>query len=98
MSGWEVGAKKHIGGKGAMAQVQLGEGQVVLFGFRPQFRGQPRGTYKLIFNALYASTMKDLPGAQVRGRWRNNGCQGIVIMDKISHFVVRRTKMNRYGY
>ncbi len=67
MSGWEVGAKKHIGGKGAVAQVQLGEGQVVLFGFRPQFRGQPRGTYKLIFNALYASTMDNLPEGQVRG-------------------------------
>ncbi len=67
MSGWEVGAEKYIGGKGAMAQVKLGEGQVVLFGFRPQFRGQPRGTYQLIFNAIYASTVESLPEMQVRG-------------------------------
>ena len=68
MSGWELGAEKYIGGKGAMAQVQLGEGQVVLFGFRPQFRGQPRGTYKLIFNAIYASTIENLPEVQANGR------------------------------
>ena len=67
MSGWELGAKKYIGGKGAMMQVHLGEGQVVLFGFRPQFRGQPRGTYKLIFNAIYASTIENLPEGQARG-------------------------------
>jgi hypothetical protein len=67
MSGWELGAEKHIGGKGAVAQVKLGEGQMVLFGFRPQFRGQPRGTYKLIFNAIYASAVEGLPGMQVRG-------------------------------
>ena len=66
MSGWEQGAQKYIGGKGAMAQVRLGEGQVVLFGFRPQFRGQPRGTYKLIFNTLYGSTVDNLPEASAR--------------------------------
>ncbi len=61
MSGWALGEKKYIGGKGAMMQVQHGKGNIVLFGFRPQFRGQPRATYKLIFNALYSSTIDDLP-------------------------------------
>jgi len=61
MSGWAMGENKYVAGKPSMVRVPLGEGQVVLFAFRPQFRGQPRGTYKLVFNALYNSTMDKYP-------------------------------------
>lgn len=57
MSGWMLGGK-NIAGKPAMVRVPYGEGSVVLFAFRPQFRGQPRGTYKLIFNSIFNSTVK----------------------------------------
>jgi len=61
MSGWALGEKKHIGGEGALMRVEHSNGAVVLFGFRPQFRGQPRATYKLLFNALYGATADGLP-------------------------------------
>jgi len=57
MSGWATGTE-HIATKSAMARVPHGNGEVIVFGFRPQFRGQPRGTYKLIFNALHSATIE----------------------------------------
>ncbi len=58
MSGWAKGQNKYLKNSGALMDVKRGKGHVVLFGFRPQFRGQPRGTYKLIFNAIYMGAVK----------------------------------------
>ena len=56
MSGWALGEER-LAGRPAMVRARIGTGDVVLFGFRPQHRGQSRGTYKLIFNALYDATV-----------------------------------------
>ena len=53
MSGWAMGADKFIANKPAMVEAKYGTGKIILYAFRPQFRAQPRGTYKLIFNAIY---------------------------------------------
>ncbi len=51
LSGWADGTE-HIAGYGALAAAEHGRGKVVLFGFRPQYRGQTIATYPLMFNAL----------------------------------------------
>ncbi len=50
MSGYLLGAE-HILGQAAAVDVRHGDGHVVLIGFRPQWRGQPWGTFRVLFNS-----------------------------------------------
>ena len=51
LSGWILG-EKYAAGKTAIAEANVGKGKVILFGFRPQHRGQTFGTFPFIFNTL----------------------------------------------
>jgi hypothetical protein len=55
LSGWLLGAEK-LNGKAAMVDVKRGRGHVVLYGFRPQYRGQSNSTYPLIWAAIAKPT------------------------------------------
>jgi hypothetical protein len=61
LDGWAIGEKRFLAEKPAAVRAPLGNGQVVLIGFTPDTRGQSRNAFKLIFNPLYASTIKDVP-------------------------------------
>lgn len=54
LSGWIAGEER-LTRKAAAVAVTYGKGKIVLFGFRPQHRGQTHATFPMLFNALWWS-------------------------------------------
>jgi hypothetical protein len=54
LSGWLLGAEK-LANKGAIVEAKRGKGRVIMFAFRPQYRGQSIATLPFLFNATSAS-------------------------------------------
>jgi zinc carboxypeptidase len=51
LSGWVLHPER-VAGRGAILEVRQGQGRVILFGFRPQYRGQSLASFPLLFNSL----------------------------------------------
>ena len=52
-SGWAWG-QSYLDGTVAAAEARAGAGRLYLLGVEATFRAQPHGTFKLLFNSLYA--------------------------------------------
>lgn len=56
-SGWAWG-QQYLDGGTAIAEATVGEGKVVMLGPEVNFRDQPHGTFKFLFNGLYYGSAK----------------------------------------
>ena len=54
LSGYLIG-EKYMNGKAAALDVQLDAGHVILLGFRPEWRDQSFGTFKVLFGAVLSA-------------------------------------------
>jgi len=61
-SGWLLG-ENYVANRVAAAEIAVGKGHVILFGFDPINRAQAHATFKLLFNAMYfgPSELIDMP-------------------------------------
>jgi hypothetical protein len=51
LSGYLIG-EKYLAGKAAALDIPLDSGHLILLGFRPEWRGQPFGAFRVLFNAV----------------------------------------------
>jgi hypothetical protein len=66
-SGWLKG-EEIMAGRAAVVSIEMNPGRVVLFGLRPQHRGQTHATFPLLFNSLYLASSEN-------GRFRSTNQQ-----------------------
>ncbi len=70
LSGYLLG-EKYLQGFAAALEVHHGKGHVVLIGFRPQWRGQPFGTFRVVFNSALFGGEVARAATGVAGFWES---------------------------
>ncbi len=70
LSGYLLG-EKYLQGYAAALDVKHERGHVVLVGFRPQWRGQPFGTFRVVFNAALFGGESSRNAKGAPGFWNN---------------------------
>ena len=65
------GGDKFLKGYAAALDVKLGDGHVVLFAFNPDWRGQPTGSFRMIFNSLFFGKETASQAPQAAGFWNS---------------------------
>ncbi len=58
MSGWIYG-ERLIQQKSSILDIPYGKGKIILLGFPVQFRAQPHGTFKILFNSIYYGPLSE---------------------------------------
>jgi hypothetical protein len=58
VSGYLKGGER-LEKRAAVVELEVGDGKVILIGFRAQHRAQPHRTFKLLFNALYRHHLEE---------------------------------------
>ena len=68
-SGWILGGDR-IKGRAAIVEVRHGTGRIVMFAFRPQYRGWPHASFRFLFNSILGSAR----GEEGFLCWRSCSC------------------------
>jgi hypothetical protein len=68
LSGYLLG-EKYLNNAAAAVDARYGDGHVVLIGFKPQWRGQPFGSFKVLFNAALFHGELAAKAAGTKGFW-----------------------------
>src|SRR5262249_26257777 len=65
------GGDKYLKGYAAALDVKQGDGHLVLFSFNPYWRGQPTGSFRMIFNTLFFGKETSAQAAAAAGFWNS---------------------------
>jgi hypothetical protein len=61
--------EKLMQGYAAAVDVKRGDGHIVLIAFQPQWRGQPQGTFRVVFNSMFYARAVSAQARGTPGFW-----------------------------